>query len=306
MLDTVHIILTTYNGERYLREQLDSVLGQTYTDLVVEICDDGSTDGTLDIISEYINKDSRVCMHHNEQNLGYVQNFLQGIKRVKDPYIMLCDQDDIWYPDKVEMTLGTMKKAEAGDLRAPVLVFTDAMNFDSETGEDIGSFHKSSHLDTKKVDTAHLFMENKCIGCTVMINHNIQRYLSELPDEIRVHDWWLALICSHFGTISYLPQMTLRYRQHESNQIGGRSFFDYFKARIASIGEQRQALLATYRQAEAFCKIFRDEMDHEQYDIAYRFSHMSRAGWFTRHYHLIRYGYTKSGWIRNIGLFLIS
>lgn len=305
MREQVHIVLAAYNGEQYLREQIDSVLAQTYENITVEVCDDGSTDGTAAIIREYEARDKRVKLHMNPHNLGYVKNFLEGVKRCTAPYVMLCDQDDIWQADKVEKTLRAMQQTEKRRHGEPVLIFTDALRFDSETGEELGFFHKTSHLDVKKVDTAHLFMENKCIGCTMMMNQAILPYLEELPEEIRVHDWWLALICSHFGTIEYVPQVTLRYRQHAGNQIGGSSYSGYFKQRIAHVREQRQALVRTYQQGEAFLRIFGDKMNPHQRVVAENFAGMEQAGFFGKRYRILRYGYSKSGWLRMIGLFLL-
>ena len=201
MKEQVEIVMATYNGEKYIKGQLDSLLSQSYPDLLVDVCDDGSTDDTVSIVKEYEKKDSRVRLFENKTNQGYIRNFMSGIVRCDSPYIMLCDQDDIWNWDKVELTLEKMKQMERENQEKPVLVFTDAMNFDSSTGKKLGRFHEMSHLNVKKVDTAHLFMENKCIGCTIMMNRAILPYLKELPEEIRVHDWWLALICSHFGAI---------------------------------------------------------------------------------------------------------
>lgn len=181
MKEQVEIVMATYNGEKYIKGQLDSLLSQSYPDLLVDVCDDGSTDDTVSIVKEYEKKDSRVRLFENKTNQGYIRNFMSGIVRCDSPYIMLCDQDDIWNWDKVELTLEKMKQMERENQEKPVLVFTDAMNFDSSTGKKLGRFHEMSHLNVKKVDTAHLFMENKCIGCTIMMNRAILPYLKELP-----------------------------------------------------------------------------------------------------------------------------
>lgn len=305
MKDRVHIVLATYNGEKYIREQLDSLLTQSYEKLTIEVCDDGSTDGTTAIIEEYMTRDERISLHKNSVNLGFVKNFLEGMKRSSAPYVMFCDQDDIWNRDKVEITLKAMKQAEKDVSGKPILVFTDAMNFNSITGEEQGLFHETSHLDVKKVDTAHLFMENKCIGCTMMMNEAVLPYLSELPEEIRVHDWWIALICSHFGLVHYVSQATLRYRQHEGNQIGGGSYSDYLKRRLAHRKEQRQVLTQTYRQGAAFLELFGEQMDEKQRVVAEQFASMEKAGFWGRRYRMIRFGFQKSGLVRNVGLFLL-
>lgn len=303
--DVVHIVMATYNGERFLREQMDSLLCQSYENITIEVCDDGSSDETLAIIHEYCEKDKRVSLHQNKSNEGYVNNFLKGIKRSNAPYTMLCDQDDIWYKDKVEHTLVKMKQIEGEKNDVPILIYSDAMNYDSDTGKELGRFHESSHLNTKKVDTPHLFMENKCIGCTCMVNRRIQTYLGELPEQIRVHDWWLALISSHFGKIAYLNEPTLFYRQHSSNMIGGDSYGDYVKDRLSKVERQRMVLRDTYRQAAAFLKCFRSQMSEEQIRIAEQFAQMEYAGWFGKRKRVIANGFYKSGLVRNIGLMLL-
>lgn len=303
--EIVKIVMATYNGERYVREQMDSLLGQTYPYIEVEVCDDGSTDDTLGIIREYQEKDDRVTLHVNDSNQGYVKNFLEGMKRSREPYIMLCDQDDIWNPDKVELTLRAMRKAEEVSDGKPILVYTDASIFNSNTKEVEGRFHQNSHLNTKKVDTAHLLMENKVIGCTAMLNQAVLPYLSELPDEIRVHDWWLALICGHFGRIVYVPEPTLLYRQHSDNMIGGTSFGHYIQDRLSRLREQRRALEASYAQGAVFLRTFAGYMSSEQQKTASAFAEMGQAGWFGRRVRTLRYGFWKSGLVRNIGLFVI-
>ena len=300
----VDIVVTTFNGEKYIAEQLDSLLAQTCRDIRIHIHDDGSTDGTEQIVREYIRKDSRIRWHRNPRNLGYVFNFLRGVRRTEAEYVMLCDQDDIWYADKVEKTLDAMKKAEKTTGGAPVLVFTDAEIYDGRMGEK-RSFQRESHYDTKKVDIAPLLMENKCIGCTVMVNRTLVGRLTHLPKDIRVHDWWLALIAAAFGRVVYLDEMTLRYRQHENNEIGSTSFFGYVKNRVESVFEQKRALRATIRQGAVFYGIFKEDLSEDVSEVVRAFATMEEVSRPERWRRIRKYGFTKSGWIRNIGVFFL-
>lgn len=304
----VHIVLATYNGERFIREQLDSILGGATDDVSIEVCDDGSTDGTLEIVREYAGQYECIRIHENKKNLGYAKNFIEGIRRSTSPYIMLCDQDDIWMPDKIARTLEAMKALEQecrhGDT-CPLLVFTDATNYEDGTGRELGSFHKSSRLNVEKTGPARLLMENKCIGCTVMVNAAIIPYLETVPEEIRVHDWWLALICSCFGKIYYLPETTLQYRQHHGNMIGGSGFFAYMKNRIMNLRKQRVALEQTFAQGKAFYLLFRDRLGEKEKETVRAFSQMEEAGPLRRRWYVVRFGFYKSGWMRNVALFLI-
>lgn len=308
MTPQVQIVLATYNGERFLGEQLDSILANSVDDFSIEIYDDGSTDRTLQIAREYEKQWACVHVHENESNLGYTKNFLHGVRQCRSPYIMLCDQDDIWKADKISRTLAAMKKLEGerqGREDCPLLVFTDAMNYDSETGRELGSFHKSSRLNADKTDPAHLLMENKCNGCTMMINAAVLPYLRTIPDEVRVHDWWLALICSCFGKILYLPEMTLQYRQHRDNMIGGRGFGEYFRDRVKNLREQREALARTFAQAEAFYRLYGDQIPGAVREQVQAFSRMGNVGALRRRWYAVRYGFYKSGFMRNAALFLI-
>lgn len=308
-MDLVSIVLSTYNGEKYLREQLDSILTGTYQNIRIEISDDCSGDNTLEIVKEYQEKyPEQIYIHQNEKNLGYTMNFLSAIERSVGDYIMLCDQDDIWNPDKVEKTLAKMKESEKNLKGKPVLVFTDAWLYDEkQKGNPMPLFHKSSHLNTKKVDISHLLIENKCIGCTTMVNKEIKNYISKLPDsdEIRVHDWWLALICSLFGGIFYLDEPTLKYRQHGGNMIGGTSFGAYFANRLHSLKEQRQSVIYCTKQAGAFLRLFGDVIEKKDEKILSAFTSLMDKNWFVRHYRLMWYGFWKSGISRNVGLFII-
>ncbi len=305
IVDTpVEIVVTTYNGEAYIAEQLDSLLSQSHTAIRILVFDDGSTDGTEAIVRDYAGRYENIVWHKNEHNLGYTMNFLRGLKHTKADYVMLCDQDDIWKPDKVETTLKNMLDAESGDRETPILVFTDAELYGSRIPKN-QSFHKTTHLNTKKVDLGAVLMENKCIGCTVMVNRALLGHLERLPKAIRVHDWWLALIAAGFGRIVYLDEMTLYYRQHDHNEIGGTEYTGYVKKRLGAIGAQRETVRETYRQGAAFYKLFMAELPEDRRRVAEVFAHMEHTPFIRRRVNMFRYGFKKSGMIRNLGLFLL-
>ncbi len=305
-MSQVHIVLSTYNGEQFLSEQLDSILNGTHQNFTIEVSDDCSTDRTVSIVKQYIEKyPQKISLHVNEKNLGYTMNFLEGLKRSQAPYVMFCDQDDIWMPEKIEHTLAHMNKIEKNHENEPVLVYSDAMMFDSKSGDEMGLFHKNSHLSTEKVDISHLLIENKCIGCTVMLNQRVRDYLVQLPEGIRVHDWWLALICSSFGQIGYLDEPTLYYRQHSKNMIGGTSFVQYLIGRIRSLKDQRETVCQCCCQGKAFYELFSDQLTKEQENVFQAFISLFDVNWLARRIRCIRYGFWKSGVSRNIGLLII-
>ena len=300
----VEIVLTTYNGETYIAEQLDSLLSQTYKNLRVLVFDDGSTDGTEAIVKGYVDQHPNIVWHKNERNLGYTMNYLRGLKHTTADYVMLCDQDDIWKPEKVEHTLQKMLENEDKEKNTPILVFTDAELYGSRIPEG-RSFHKTTRLNTKKVDLNAVLMENKCIGCTVMINRALLEHLEHLPKTARVHDWWLALIAAGFGRIVYLNEMTLFYRQHDHNEIGGTAYTGYVKKRLGAIGAQREVIRETYRQGTAFYRMFMAELPEDKRRVAEVFAEMEHTSFFGRRVRMLRYGFKKSGFIRNVGLFFL-
>ncbi len=311
-MSRVDIIMSTYNGERFLREQIDSIFTCNHQNVVLHVFDDGSSDETIQILTEYKHHyQNHLHLYKNHRNLGVTKNFLHGIKTVMErftdaKYFMCCDQDDVWHADKVSKTLKRMEQMEKryGDDR-PLLVFTDAVIADENLNEISESFIKTQHFNSNKVDLAHLLMENKCIGCTIMINRSFEYYLTHIPNAARYHDWWLALIASAFGHISFLPKATIDYRQHSSNVVGSISFSSYVHKRFMAIKDQKVTLTKNRDQAEEFLHFFHEDLQRHQKSIVEGYLKMFSANFIKRRYIAISQGYLKSGIIRNCGLMLI-
>lgn len=306
-MNTVGIVMATYNGMKYVEDQIESILSNTYTDWRLYIYDDGSKDQTVSILKRYEEKyPEKIQVTINQENLGVTFNFLEGIKQCENEYIMLCDQDDVWKQDKIEKTLNKMIQAEKNhDKGHPIIVYTDAAIVDEELHMIHPSFHKNSRLDVSKVDLPHLLMENKLIGCTIMLNKGIRNLLTKLPRSPRVHDWWLGLLATTFGKIYYLEEPTLLYRQHRDNVIGNERFISYVKGRIYNMNKQRENLNSIQIQGQEFYIMYKKQLSPENEKILHEFSHLFKESWFKRRYLLLKGGYTKSGIIRNIGVFLL-
>lgn len=306
-MSCVRIVLATYNGQKFIREQIESILSNTWEEWTLEICDDGSTDRTIEIVEEYTKKyKDKIFLHQNEENLGVTRNFLEGAKRATADYIMFCDQDDVWLPHKIECTLTKIKEIEerAGK-ETPVAVFTDAKVVDIRLREIDASFYKAGRLNVKKTDIAHLLMENKVIGCTTMFNRALLNKMYEVPDFARYHDWWIALLASVFGKLYYLDEITMLYRQHSGNVIGSQSFLSYVAERIKEIKQQVEVLKLTQKQAWNFYEVYKEELLEEQRQVIYDFAYLKNRNWLERRDKLIHYGYWKTGFIRNVGVFLL-
>lgn len=311
-MSKVDIIMSTYNGEKFLKEQVESIFASNHEHLELHVFDDGSSDETMQILKEFKHHyEHRLHIYENHRNLGVTKNFLHGIRTVMEKdkdaqYFMCCDQDDFWHPDKVSKTLKRMKQMETRfGVDRPLLVFTDAVIADENLKEISDSFMKTQHFNTKKIDLAHLLMENKCIGCTTMINRPYEQFLKHTPNAARYHDWWLALIAAAFGHISYLPKATLDYRQHSSNVVGSVSFSSYVKRRMATIKDQKITLAKNRDQAEEFLHLFDDDLQKHQKSIVESYLKMFHSNYFKRRYIALKQGYLKSGVVRNCGLMLI-
>jgi glycosyltransferase involved in cell wall biosynthesis len=330
-MNLINIILAAYNGETYIREQIDSILNNTFTNWILWIFDDGSIDNTQNIIEEYKKtyKD-KIQYIRNIKNKGHALNFLEGVSyasqhykpiydkmKIEYPdfiqnnglekkYYMFCDQDDVWMPNKIEITLKHMKKLERNHGEHKVLaVFTDAVVVDERLNTLHPSFYEVGKLNTKNVELAHIMMENKMIGCTVLFNEALFLKMHTIPQNARYHDWWVALIAASFGSISFLPSPTLYYRQHSNNVVGNQTFLAYVMNRITSLKKQREVLLQTINQAKEFYSIYEKEISNKSKMQIYAFANLWEFDWFTRRKIMLKFGFLKSGIVRNIGLMLI-
>lgn len=304
----VSIILSSYNGHEYIRELLDSVMNLDYPDYRLFICDDGSADDTCEIAAEYQERfPEKVIFSRNDKNMGSTLSFLSNLKRIASEYpadyFMFCDQDDVWLIDKINVSLKAIKKIERrkGSFR-PALVFNDALIVNDNLEYISRSFYKTNRLKVHKHDFAHMLMENKCIGCTIMMNKALVSLIGETGPAIRYHDWWMALLASAFGTIKYVKSPTLLYRQHSDNQVGQESFGNYVKKRSSSAEDIKDRLQQTYRQAEYFEHIYSERLSRHKRKRLSSFNSIRTSGFFKRRFIIIKNRFFKSGFARNIGL----
>lgn len=220
MQETVDILLPTYNGEKYLKEQLDSLLEQTYKNIRIIISDDCSKDNTPEILKEYEQKDKRIELYIQENNLGVVKNIEFLLKQVKNKYYMLSDQDDVWLSEKVEKSLETLKENQAD------LVFGDLEVVDEKLKTiypSFGDFMLLNKKIKKYIKSNKLNYIYNCVtGCTILAKSETIQKILPLPTESKylIHDHWIGLIVSIYGKVSYMSEKYIKYRQHGNNQVG--------------------------------------------------------------------------------------
>ncbi len=219
-MEEIDILMATYNGEKYLKEQVESILNQSYSNFRLIISDDCSTDKTREILSEYEKKDKRIEVYYQEKNLGYVKNFEFLLERVKNEIYMLSDQDDYWLPEKIEKTYNKLNEEDAD------LVFTDLIVVDDNKRVINPSFNKLMNLEKKiqkTIETYELVYLYNCVtGCTIMGKKMMLNKILPIPKKSKhlIHDHWIALVTSMNGKVVYLDERLIEYRQHSNNQIG--------------------------------------------------------------------------------------
>jgi len=228
---SIGILMATYNGENFIRDQIDSILNQTYNNWILVIHDDGSTDNTINIVKEYEKKypNKILFIEDNIKCGGAKENFSHLIDLAKKnfnfDYIMFADQDDVWLPNKIEITLSKMLELEENfGNNVPIIVHTDLIVVDKDLNIIANSFWDYQKINPQNNNLNCLLLENTVTGCTMMINKCLLELLkTPFPREAIIHDWWIALVCVlHQGVIFPLREKTVLYRQHDKNDTGAK------------------------------------------------------------------------------------
>lgn len=219
MEEKVDILMATYNGKKYLKEQIESILNQTYKNIQLIISDDCSTDGTREILRQY-EQNERIKIFYQEKNLGYIKNFEFLLKNVESNLYMLSDQDDVWKQEKIEKSVEKLEKENLD------LVFGDLEVVDENLNTICESFDKYMKLDrkiNKCIGNYKLQYLYNCItGCTILSKKEYLEKILPIPTNSKymLHDFWIGLIISLDGKIGYIKDTYIKYRQHGNNQVG--------------------------------------------------------------------------------------
>jgi Glycosyltransferases involved in cell wall biogenesis len=300
------ILLATYNGEAYIKEQLDSLLSQTVQEFKICILDDCSTDKTFDIVTEYMNKyPDRIVAARNEKNSGSPKHsFFKLMVTYKDDYLMLCDQDDVWKPDKIEYTLAEMKRMEQqyGE-KTPILVYTDLTVVDSDLKVINPSFKSMLDVDYSRKSLQNLLGQNTLTGCTGMFNRALSDCIAQEPEYCVMHDWWLILVACCFGEISALDKQTIFYRQHHDNTVGASDVksLSYQIRRFFRGDDVRRAIEITYLQAQSLYDVYKDKLSEKQKTVIQDYLSIPHLAKVKRIQKIIQGGYLKNTFVRKLG-----
>lgn len=253
------VLLATYNGEKFLAEQLDSLVNQTYQNFVCYIHDDGSNDATKKIIEEYCRNYPNMFINltYDNKYSGAVGNFISLIKYAinytKEEFILFCDQDDVWLPDKIETEISTIKKYNSSG--NPVLVYCDQIIVSGNLDIIAESGMAYSKRNKKDIFT-NLAFENSAAGCVICINRSLLINCGKFSDanNIVMHDWWLMLVASIYDSIYYIDKPMMLYRQHGNNTLGAErknlnfKVKKYFKSISTSVKNKNRHVKKCERQ----------------------------------------------------------
>lgn len=309
----IHIIMCTYNGEKYIKEQIESILHNSTTDWRLYISDDGSTDSTYALASEYAKDYPQKIILTTHINVADPSiHFLEKIKDISmimqdDDYIMLCDQDDIWYNNKIELTLKHMSNlVMKNSNEMPLLVCTDVEVVNEKKEQLSRSFRRMIHYSINKLDIAHLLMEHKAQGCTIMINKALADKIRKLPKVNTIHDMWLEMIAVTMGKMDYVDEPTMAYRRYaEQYTAGEMRFWKMVLEQMKHMKEQKYMVYGMAQQTQEFLRIYGEELACECRELIETFATLEQQGFWQKRFNIIKYHMWKTGVIRNIGMMIL-
>ena len=306
----ISIILPTYNGEKFIAELIESILAQSVKDFKLYIFDDLSTDNTYEIVSDFASRyPDLIIAEQNDTNSGGAgQNFIKLMMRIRNDYIMLCDQDDVWLDDKIELTLEKMKEMEQEFGSAmPVLVHTDLTVTDEKLRVISESYKDMANIKFKFTKLNNLISMNVPTGCTIMYNHALSLLITAEPDFMVMHDWWVALIAATFGKIGSIEAQTVLYRQHGKNSVGAKKVLSlkYITYVLSHIGVMAQKLNDSYRQARSFLKIYSKQLNGVQLELVSAHAYMPRRTRFGKIISLFKYNTFLCGTARKVAQVIV-
>ncbi len=213
---SITVLMSTYNGSKYLKEQIESILNQKNVSVRLIIRDDCSTDKTVEILEKYQNSNQNIEIEHNTENIGPCKSFLYLISKYNDDkYFALADQDDIWDEDKL---ITAIKALQQEDSKNKPLLYYSNLRIVDEKGVFCRISHKVPHIANNRYAA---LVENLATGCTIVYNKCLADIAYKIkPSDFSMHDAWLYTVAKLYGSVVYDFVPHINYRQHQSNQVG--------------------------------------------------------------------------------------
>lgn len=296
----IDILLPTYNGERFLRELMDSLLAQKDVATRIIVRDDASSDTTLETVWSYARHASIVI--HSGSQIGVVGNVDRLLalseQEGKAHYFALCDQDDVWYPYKLDISMQAMRLLESRHGKeVPLLVCSDARCVDARGHPLHPSFlHRLGLSADWGDDLRKVLVMSHVLGCSCLGNTALRRQALPIPsgEDIFMHDWWLLLVATCFGAVQCIGQALLDYRQHSANTLGVRGQGTLLQRLMLG----RENTGRSQRQARTFLERYAHRLNISQSRTVYAWAHMPERPWWLRRWLCWRHGFAKPGLAR--------
>ncbi len=290
-MSQIDIIMATYNGEKFIEGQIDSLLNQTYNNWHLIARDDGSTDKTVNILYKYRKRfPDKVSILENRKHSGASLNFGELLKHSTADYVMFCDQDDLWLPEKIKMSFnGILRLEDMYGMDKPLLLFTDLTVVDKCLNVLAKSFWEYEKINPDNTTINRLLVQNVVTGCTTIINKKLKDLSVPIPSDAIVHDWWTALVASVFGHIDYISVPTVLYRQHGQNDVGAkkRGLIEALRRSVTlgtSMNKIKELKYKTQIQALSFYRNYQNQSieDAKKLSLIGMYSEMDKMSFFER------------------------
>jgi len=305
----IDILLATYNSEKYLQEQLDSIIGQDCDDWKLIIRDGGSSDNTQKIINEYcLSYPQKIKSIISQKRSTAIENFSALLEASDASYIMFSDHDDVWMKIKCRKTFEKMTESEERfGSNTPLLVFTDKQVVDCNLKHLSNSCFNYQKLNPLRTRLNNLLTQNIPTANTMLFNRALADVVKDIHPKAIMHDHWVSLVAAAFGEIIYLNEATLLYRQHGENVFGANAYgWSYFYQKYKSgLSNVRKHFYLSAEQAKAFQQQYGKMLSENDNRMLNEFSNIEEKSFLERRRILWKYKIYKSGWRRNIGSMLI-
>lgn len=311
-MKSIDVLLATYNGSKYIQEQINSVLlnfdrlKSFNCNLIIS--DDDSSDNTVDLIKQYCKIDSRVVFTNNNKKGGVRENFEFLIGITKADYVFFCDQDDFWLPRKIEIFIDKFLEVEKGN-DEPILIHSDLCVSDEYLSPIDSSMFRYQNIN-KSPTFPEIIASNSVTGCVMACNKKLIELarVGNIKKSI-MHDWYMAIIAIAFGHLYFIDHSLILYRQHGNNQVGAKSFglrevFD-IKNIINKYKKAKSSVASTKSQACLFLNDYTKLLNEDEKSLLRDFSSLTRTSIVGRFSIFFKQGVRKKGLLRNILFFYI-
>ena len=305
----VLICMATYNGEKYLEQQLRSLAEQTYQNFLLLVHDDGSTDRTVDILRRW-EREEEINMMLIEDGLSmrdssknFVHILCHAEKELGDfDYYMFCDQDDYWKKDKIEITLKKMRKEEKKQ-PGPLLVHTDLEVVDDSLNPIASSYLKYRSINPYITSLNRMLIQNNVTGCTMMWNRELNKILCWQDACPAMHDWWISLTATLLGRVAFLNRGTILYRQHGNNVVGATKVnsISFVIKRLSNLKYVKLKFRQSVKQAQDLLQLYGNKCSPETRLYLKQFSRLYDVNKIKRIYLILKYKFFKQSPIQIIG-----